>query len=61
VRLLKTGSAEQRELHGLTGALEQSWYGQREANAEEFSAARESFERLADGNDARATVAGGEA
>ncbi|HXS14073.1 MAG TPA: DUF4129 domain-containing protein [Acidobacteriaceae bacterium] len=48
VRLLKAGSAEQRELRGLTSALEQSWYGQREANAEEFGAARESFERLAD-------------
>ena len=47
VRLLKTGSAEQRELRGLTSALEQSWYGQREANAEEFGAAKESFERLA--------------
>src|ERR1700761_7094229 len=53
VRLLKAGSAEQRELRGLTTALEQSWYGQREANAEEFSAAKESFDRLAD--------AGGEA
>ena len=53
VRLLKAGSAEQRELRGLTSALEQSWYGQREANAEEFSAAKESFDRLAD--------AGGEA
>jgi hypothetical protein len=53
VRLLKTGSAEQRELRGLTSALEQSWYGRREANAEKFSAARESFERLADaGGDA---------
>ena len=53
VRLLKAGSAEQRELRGLTSTLEQSWYGQREANAEEFSAAKESFDRLAD--------AGGEA
>lgn len=53
VRLLKTGSAEQRELRGLTDALEESWYGQREANAEEFSAAKENFDRLAD--------AGGEA
>jgi hypothetical protein len=47
VRLLKAGSAEQRELRGLTAALEQSWYGQREASAEEFGAARTSFERLA--------------
>jgi hypothetical protein len=53
VRLLKAGSAEQRELRGLTSALEQSWYGQRESNAEEFNAAKESFDRLAD--------AGGEA
>ena len=61
VRLLKAGSAEQRELRGLTSALEQSWYGQREAKAEEFGAARESFERLADSNEPRAYVAGGEA
>lgn len=53
VRLLKAGSTEQRELRGLTSALEQSWYGQREANAEEFGAAKENFDRLAD--------AGGEA
>lgn len=61
VRLLKAGSAEQRELRGLTSALEQSWYGQREANAAEFSAAKESFERLADGIDTRESVAGGAA
>jgi hypothetical protein len=48
LRLLKAGSTEQRELRGLTSALEQSWYGQREANAEEFGAAKQSFERLAD-------------
>jgi hypothetical protein len=48
VRLLKAGSTEQRELRGLTSALEQSWYGQREANAEEFNSAKESFDRLAD-------------
>jgi hypothetical protein len=48
VRLLKAGSTEQRELRALTRALEQSWYGQREANAEEFGAAKQSFERLAD-------------
>ena len=60
VRLLKAGSAEQRELRGLTSSLEQSWYGQREASASEFNAARESFERLADSGDARA-VTGGEA
>jgi hypothetical protein len=47
VRLLKAGSAEQRELRGLTAALERSWYGQREVSAEEFGAARESFERIA--------------
>jgi hypothetical protein len=61
VRLLKAGSAEQRELRGLTGALEQSWYGQREANAVEFAEARERFERLAEGIDRREGVAGGEA
>ncbi len=48
VRLLRAGSAEQRELRGLTSTLEQNWYGQREASAEEFGAAKESFERLAD-------------
>ena len=49
VRLLKAGSAEMRELRELTTALERSWYGQREATAEEFAAARQSFERLAQG------------
>jgi hypothetical protein len=61
LRLLKAGSTEQRELRRLTSALEQNWYGQRDANAEEFGAARESFDRLADGNDARASVTGGQA
>lgn len=61
VRLLKAGSAEQRELRGLTSALERSWYGQREANAAEFDAAKESFERLADGSDAREPIGGGAA
>lgn len=55
VRLLKAGSDEQRELRGLTNALEQSWYGQRDADAEKFGEAKESFERLSGG------VAGGEA
>lgn len=59
VRLLKTGSAEQRDLRGLTNSLEQSWYGQRESNAEEFAEARKSFERLAEGIDKRDAVAGG--
>src|SRR5580698_9853216 len=49
VRLLNAGSSEQRELRGLTGALEQSWYGQREASATEFGAAMESFDRLTSG------------
>ena len=61
VRLLKAGSGEQRELRGLTNALEQSWYGQRETNAQEFAEARERFERLAEGVDKREPVAGGEA
>jgi hypothetical protein len=61
VRLLKTGSAEQRELRSLTSALEQNWYGQREASAQEFDAAQESFDRLAVGFDKRESVAGGEA
>src|SRR5215472_9858497 len=60
VRLLKAGSAEQRELRGLTSTLEQSWYGRREADAEEFAEARESFERLAEA-DTRGSVAGGPA
>jgi len=60
VRLLKAGSSAQRELRGLTNSLEQSWYGQREASAEEFGAARESFERLADDR-TRESVAGGKA
>lgn len=61
VRLLKAGSTEQRELRGLTSALEQSWYGQREANAEEFAEARESFERLAERADTRQSAAGDQA
>lgn len=61
VRLLKAGSTEQRELRGLTNALEQNWYGQREANAEEFAEAREGFERLAEEADAQKSVAGGRA
>lgn len=55
VRLLQPGSAEQRELRGLTGALERIWYGQRDATAEEFGAAKQSFERLAEERDAIAT------
>jgi hypothetical protein len=51
VRLLRPGSVEQRELRGLTGALERSWYGQREARADEYGEARASFERLAAGAD----------
>lgn len=47
VRLLKAGSEEQTELRGLTRMLEKTWYGQREAQAEEFHEARQSFERIA--------------
>ena len=61
VRLLKAGSTEQRELRGLTSALEQNWYGLREANAQEFAEARDSFERLAEPADAQKSIAGGEA
>jgi Domain of unknown function (DUF4129) len=61
VRLLKTGSAEQRELRGLTNALEQNWYGQREASEENFGEARASFERLADGSERPESVVGGKA
>jgi hypothetical protein len=56
VRLLKPGSGEQKELRGLTAALERTWYGQREARAEEYGAAQESFLRLAGGE----RFAGGE-
>jgi hypothetical protein len=65
VRLLKPGSPEQRELRGLTGALEKIWYGQQEAREGEYHEARESFERLAAGaesvaaNAGRAGLAGG--
>src|SRR5580658_90658 len=61
VRLLKAGSAEQGELRGLTSALEESWYGQREVTEERFGKAKESFERLADGSETREPVAGGQA
>lgn len=61
VRLLKAGSAEQRDLRSLTSALEQSWYGQREPNEVEFGAARESFERLAANKRAEDAIAGGKA
>lgn len=61
VRLLNAESEEQRELRGLTSALEQSWYGQREASAEEFAEAQQSFERLAEGTGARRSIAGGNA
>lgn len=47
VRLLKPGSAEQRDLRGLTAALERCWYGQHAATPEEFAYARESFDRIA--------------
>jgi hypothetical protein len=60
VRLLKARTTEQRELRGLTSALEKSWYGQRAVNAEEFAEARESFERLAEGTDKPQSVAGGQ-
>ncbi len=47
VRLLKPGSSEQRELRGLTAALERSWYAQRAATPEDFGNAKESFDRIA--------------
>jgi hypothetical protein len=59
VRLLKTGSEEQRELRNLTNALEQSWYGQREPDELEFSEARESFDRLSADRHPQGAVAGG--
>ena len=60
VRLLKAGSLEQRELRGLTAELEQSWYGQRDTDAENFRAAKDSFERLTM-NPTAQTGAGGRA
>ncbi len=56
VRLLRPGTAEQRELRGLTATLERSWYGQREGTREEFAEAKQRFDNLAG-----ATTAGGEA
>lgn len=47
VRLLKPGSPEQRELRGLTVALERSWYAQRAATPQDFGSAKESFDRIA--------------
>lgn len=47
VRLLKPGSPEQRELRGLTAALERSWYAQRAATPQDFGSAKESFDRIA--------------
>lgn len=60
VRLLKAGSEEQRELRGLTSALEQSWYGQREATAERFDDVSKSFDRLTS-SASGSSVAGGKA
>jgi hypothetical protein len=59
VRLLRPGSAEQRDLRGLTSALERTWYGQRPAEAAEYGEARASFERLARGPDWAPDRAGG--
>ncbi|HEX4156373.1 MAG TPA: DUF4129 domain-containing protein [Acidobacteriaceae bacterium] len=65
VRLLRADSTEQRELRGLTRALERTWYGQRAADREEYSEARESFQRLAAGSSGGGsgidTLAGGRA
>jgi hypothetical protein len=58
VRLLRAGSTEQRELRGLTGALERTWYGQRDAREEEYGEARQNFERLASGAERSAAGAG---
>jgi hypothetical protein len=46
VRLLKPGSAQQQGLRGLTQSLERSWYGQREATAEDFRRAQGYFRQL---------------
>ncbi|HEV2579017.1 MAG TPA: DUF4129 domain-containing protein [Acidobacteriaceae bacterium] len=61
VRLLKTGSEEQRELRTLTNSLEESWYGHREPNEREFGAARESFDRLMANSPQHGAPAGGQA
>jgi hypothetical protein len=49
LRLLKPGSAQQRNLRGLTKILERVWYGLREGGAEEYAEARGMYEALASG------------
>jgi hypothetical protein len=54
VRLLKPGSAQQRNLRELTRMFERVWYGLREGRAEEYTEARGMYEALASGTLERA-------
>jgi len=54
LRLLKPGSAQQRNLRGLTKIFERVWYGLREGGAEEYAEARGMYEALAAGSVERA-------
>jgi hypothetical protein len=56
VRLLKPGSEQQQGLRGLTQSLERSWYGQREATAEDFQRAQGYFRQLSSDADGVATI-----
>jgi hypothetical protein len=47
VRLLKPGSAQQKDLRSLTQIFERVWYGLRETEAAEYAEARAMHERLA--------------
>jgi hypothetical protein len=61
VRLLKPGSAQQQGLRGLTQSLERSWYGQREATAEDYQRAQGCFRQLSSEADGAATIPAGTA
>jgi hypothetical protein len=56
VRLLKSGSAQQEGLRGLTRILEKTWYGLRETDANEYAQARSFFDGLS--SNATATSVG---
>jgi len=61
VRLLKPGSAQQQGLRGLTQSLERSWYGQREATAEDYQRAQGCFRQLSSDADGVVTIPAGAA
>ena len=54
LRLLKPGSAQQKNLRGLTRMFERVWYGLRAAGADEYAEARGMYEALAAGSVERA-------